>query len=187
MTKVFIGGSRRVTRLNAKIRERLDRIMEKEIPVVIGDANGADKAVQKHLQSRSYDRVEVFCMNGQCRNNVGGWVTRKVLADKDSKSGFDYYASKDELMASEASVGLMIWDGQSMGTLANIFRLLRQEKKVVVYNATSKTFSTLRNTADWNHLLSECEAPVKEKIRRYARHFNQSATTTDDKQVGLFK
>ena len=73
MTKVFIGGSRRVSRLNADVRRRIDRIIEQGFPVFVGDANGADKAVQKYLQSRGYEAVEVFCSGGQCRNNLGNW------------------------------------------------------------------------------------------------------------------
>ena len=57
MTKVFIGGSRRVSRFNAQIRERLDNIMEKGFPIVMGDANGADKAVQQYLHSKHYQNV----------------------------------------------------------------------------------------------------------------------------------
>ena len=41
MTRVFIGGSRHITRLEADVRRRLDRIVEKGLLVVIGDANAA--------------------------------------------------------------------------------------------------------------------------------------------------
>jgi len=80
MTKVFIGGSRGVTRLNSQVQHRLDEIVRKQLPVLIGDANGADKAVQQYLHSRGYDRVEVFCTEGHCRNNVGHWKVRVVPA-----------------------------------------------------------------------------------------------------------
>src|SRR2546426_9265880 len=133
MTKVFIGGSRHVNRLNDEIRERLDHILEKGLPIVIGDANGADKAVQTYLKSQCYNKVEVFCMEGNCRNNLGEWTTRLVCGK--GKRGFDYYATKDELMTEEATIGLMIWDGKSFGTVANVFRLLQKGKKVVLYNA----------------------------------------------------
>ena len=61
MMKVFIGGSRYVSRLSADVRRRLDNIVEKRLPVLVGDANGADKAVQRYLQSKHYDLVAVFC------------------------------------------------------------------------------------------------------------------------------
>ena len=51
-----IGGSRRITRLEAEVRRRLDRIVEKGLPVVIGDANGADRAVQRYLNDRRFEQ-----------------------------------------------------------------------------------------------------------------------------------
>jgi hypothetical protein len=165
MTKVFIGGSRRVSRLNADVMRRIDRIIEQGFPVFVGDANGADKAVQKYLQNRGYEAVEVFCSGGECRNNLGNWPVR-VVAAPQARRDFDYYAAKDERMAQEASIGLMIWDGKSAGTLANAARLLRQDKKVVVYATPAKRFLTLRTEADREHLLSGCGRDVREKVLR---------------------
>jgi hypothetical protein len=165
MTKVFIGGSRRVSQLNADVRRRIDRIIEQGFPVFVGDANGADKAVQKHLQSRGYEAVEVFCSGGECRNNLGNWPVRAVAVPQAWRD-FDYYAAKDERMAQEASIGLMIWDGKSAGTLANAARLLRQDKKVVVYATPAKRFLALKTEADWEHLVSSCGKDVREKVLR---------------------
>jgi hypothetical protein len=104
MTKVFIGGSRRVTRLNADVQRRIDKIIEQGFSILVGDANGADKAVQTYLRSRRYHKVDVFCTAGNCRNNVGDWPIRTAPAPAGSR-GFDYYAVKDDRMAEEASVG----------------------------------------------------------------------------------
>lgn len=163
MTKVFIGGSRRISRLGAEVKQRIDRIIEQGFPVLVGDANGVDKAVQKYLQGRRYEAVEVFCSGGECRNNLGKWPVRAV-ATGQARRDFNYYAAKDEKMAQEASVGLMIWDGNSAGTLANAARLLRQHKNVVVYAAPAKRFLTLKAEADWERLLSECGRDIREKV-----------------------
>ena len=165
MTKVFISGSRQVSRLNADVKRRIDRIIEQGFPVLIGDANGADKAVQQYLHSRRYETVEVFCSGGECRNNLGNWRVRAVAAGQTRKD-FDYHTAKDEQMAQEASVGLMIWDGKSAGTLANAARLVREHKKVVVYATPTNRFLTLKAEADWEHLLSTCGSSVREKILR---------------------
>jgi len=146
--KVFIGGSRRVSRLSAAIRTRLDKIIEKGLPVIIGDANGADKAVQQYLSSKYYDKVEVFCSGSTCRNNIGHWETRLIDADKHNR-GRQFYAAKDRAMASEATYGLMVWDGKSTGTLLNVLRLLRQAKKVVVYNVPERRFTELKSYNQW--------------------------------------
>jgi hypothetical protein len=52
-------------------------------------------------------------------------------------------------MAEEGSIGFMLWDGKSRGTLANVLRLIELGKKVVVYLAPAKQFTTLRNMSDW--------------------------------------
>jgi hypothetical protein len=175
MTKVFIGGSRRVTRLNADVQRRIDKIIQQGFPILVGDANGADKAVQTYLRSRRYDKVDVFCSAGECRNNVGDWPIRAVPAPAGS-SGFDFYAVKDDRMAEEASVGLMIWDSKSVGTLMNMARLLRRDKSVVVYIVPDKRFVTLSSRGDWERLVSESAQDIRHKALRSAFAIERSAT-----------
>src|SRR5271157_1444162 len=106
-TKVFVAGSRRLSRLNTDVKSRLDNIMEKGFTVVVGDANGADKAVQQYLAGRGYQQVVVFCMSGKCRNNVGHWPTREIGATPGAR-GFAYFSTKDRAMGEEADYGLML-------------------------------------------------------------------------------
>ena len=95
MTTVFLGGSRRIARLSAPIRHRLDRIIEKGFRVVVGDANGADKAIQRHLDARRYGNVQVFCTGGICRNNIGAWDVRSVESGSQAR-GFDFLLSQGQ-------------------------------------------------------------------------------------------
>lgn len=165
MSKVFIGGSRKVTQLSPEVQQRLDRIIKRGYPVLIGDANGADKAVQKYFQEHNYNKVEVFCMEGVCRNNIGGWPSRSITA-RSSKKDFSYYSSKDKIMADEASIGFMIWDGKSIGTLANVFRLISQSKKVVIYTVPLKKFSDLKNKADLDVFLSSSGNDLRKQVEK---------------------
>ena len=155
MTTVFIGGSRQLSRLNADIHQRLDRIIEKGLAIVVGDANGADRAVQRYLSDKAYRPVTVFCMSHDCRNNVGGWPTKDVSAPRGAR-GFAYYSTKDRAMADAASHGLMLWDGESKGTLSNTVTMVRQQKPVVVYFAPANAFETIRTSVDIARLLARC-------------------------------
>ena len=74
MQCVFVAGSRALSKLNAQVKERLDNIVKQNFTVLVGDANGADKAVQRYLAERSYQHVVVYCMD-LCRNNIGNWPT----------------------------------------------------------------------------------------------------------------
>jgi hypothetical protein len=167
VTKVFLGGSRQVTRLNDQVRERLKTIVQKNFPVIVGDANGADKAMQTFLFKEGYRNVEVFCSGHSCRNNVGNWKINLIECDSRARD-FSFYAAKDRIMASEATFGLMIWDGNSVGTLLNVWRLLEKQKKVVVYITPEQQFLELKNSEQWSHLIARCDTAVREKVKQKA-------------------
>ena len=155
MMKVFIGGSRAVSKLNAVIRDRLDDLIRRGCCILIGDANGADKAVQQYFAERHYPHVAVFCME-ECRNNVGAWPTRSIVPPNDRKD-FNYYAAKDAVMAQEAGCGVMFWDGKSKGTLQNMLKLIAAGKKTLVYFAPTKDFHVLTTDQDLQTLLARCD------------------------------
>jgi hypothetical protein len=80
MDSVFVAGSRALSKLDASVKERLDNIIAKQLTVLVGDANGADKAVQRYLAERNYEHVFVYCMD-VCRNNPGNWPARSHCAE----------------------------------------------------------------------------------------------------------
>jgi adenine-specific DNA-methyltransferase len=166
MKTVFVGGSRRISRLGSDLRGRLDQIVEKNLCVLLGDANGADKAVQSYLKERSYPHVIIFCTAGQCRNNLGHWRVESVAPPHKAKD-FQFFSAKDAAMAREADVGLMIWDGESSGTMVNAARLVGSGKPVVVYVAPQKTFRTVKSPAQLEKLLLGCPAEIRDRIDRY--------------------
>lgn len=182
MSKVFIGGSRRINRLSPAVRDRLDRIIDKGLSVLLGDANGADKAVQRYLQERGYRNVEIFCADGECRNNLGNWPLRPVRAATTRKD-LNYFAEKDRFMAREADYGFMIWDGKSLGTLLNVSRLSKQRKTVVVYTTSNKRFKEIRDEADFAELLSRCSDDLR---RRVLRQLDWEEEGSLVQQAGLF-
>lgn len=165
MTSVFIGGSRAISKLNDVIREQLNNLIAKHCAIFIGDANGTDKAVQKYFAQKRYPNLTVFCMADHCRNNVAGWPTRPITAPPRAK-GFEYYAAKDTAMAQEAKCGLMLWDGESRGTLNNVLSLLRHGKKVMVYLGPDKSFYKLSNEDDLEALLARCDQNTIQDLKR---------------------
>ncbi len=174
-TKVFVAGSRRLSRLNKDVKRRIDNIVDKGLAVMVGDANGVDKAVQRYLSSRHYSNVLVFCMEGGCRNNVGGWPTRKIAAPDPVRRDRAYYSTKDRAMAEEADYGLMLWDGKSRGTLRSIVDLVRQKKPVVVYIAPAGSFCTLRQSGELAELLSRVDPVALQGVDRELQSFAMAA------------
>lgn len=156
-TRVFVAGSRAVAQVPAPVRLRLENIIERGHVVLVGDANGADKAVQKFLNDREYRNVIVFCTGETCRNNIGRWPLRRIDSSGARKGTRGFYTAKDRAMTEEASVGLMLWDGESIGTLANVFRMLQQEKAVVVFRLDTNVFLDLKRLSDWSALAIPAE------------------------------
>jgi hypothetical protein len=133
VTRVFIGGSRHITRLEDDVRRRLDRIVEKGLPVVIGDA----------------------------------------------------YATKDRAMAAAATVGLMLWDGQSRGTLMNVLRLADRNKPVVVYVQPRKGFVDVRTRSDISALLAELDRETATRLQADAAAEGLGQGVADQSTLGF--
>ena len=175
MMKVFIGGSRKITKLSSEVHRKLDGLIAKNLPIVLGDAPGIDKSVQQYLHEKGYRDVEVFCSGTRCRNNVGAWPTREVAVDS-SRRDFSFYATKDLRMAEEASFGLMIWDGESAGTLMNVLRLIKQNKSVLIFEAPKNRFLELKSESEWKDLFSACSDDVKRRIEKLSSTDPKTAT-----------
>jgi len=165
MMNVFIGGSRSVTRLNKAVTRIMDRIVGQGQCILIGDANGTDRAVQAYLAAQEYQYVVVFCTRGVCRNNLGGWKTRSIdtLARDNT---FQFHAVKDLAMASEADRGFMIWDSRSKGTLSNIINLVKAHIPVDVYSTRTKASYEILDRSDLASLLDQCDPASRDKFEK---------------------
>ena len=163
--KVFIGGSRHLSRLSAEVKQRLDKIIDSGFTVLIGDANGADKAVQTHFATRQYPNLMVFCVAHHGRNNVGNWPMQDVTAPAGAR-GFALYSVKDAAMAKEATHGLMLWDGESKGTLNNVVSLVKLGKPVVVFFGPTKSFVNVRTRKDVVELLEKCDHTAAARLEK---------------------
>jgi hypothetical protein len=165
MTTVFISGSRKLSRLNQDVRERLKNVLSQGFEVVVGDANGADKAVQNFLMDEKYPRVTVFCAGNTCRNNVGNWKVSQIQVAPHIK-GRDFYTKKDKEMAEIADYGFVLWDGKSPGSYANIMELLKRKKKALVYFSPEKSFFTVSKLDDARLLMNMCDTASQNEIKR---------------------
>jgi hypothetical protein len=152
MKRVFLGGSRKVSRLDDRIRARLEDIVRRELQVLVGDANGADRAMQRQLADWGYQNVLVYFVGSRPRNNEGSWETRNIPTPAGAR-GFEFYSVKDRAMAESSECGLMLWDGESRGTLANVRALAEAGKPVAVYVAPDRRFVNVLSMADYTALL----------------------------------
>jgi hypothetical protein len=168
MTTVFVSGSRKISRLNKEIRDRLQNVVDQRFAVIIGDANGADKALQKYFSEIHYQNVIVFCSGNSCRNNLGNWNIKRVFVDPKLK-GREFYTQKDKEMAAEADYGFVLWDGKSPGSFNNIMELLKRNKKALIYFSPNKEFYSVSKLDDAQKLLGKCDqeslSDISKKIK----------------------
>jgi hypothetical protein len=165
VSKVFFGGSRSLSRLDPAVRARLRNLIAHGHSVLVGDANGIDKAIQSFFAAEDYRDVIVYCMEAQCRNNVGNWPIESVSSGGRAKD-FAYFAVKDARMGLEADYGFMIWDGASKGTLNNVLSLLEQGKAVLVYRSTTREFLQVKSIQELEPLLDTCSPDVVEYLNK---------------------
>lgn len=172
MTTVFIAGSISISRLHAKVQERIAKVVASNLDVVVGDADGADTAIQECLHGHRAGNVTVYCTGDTPRNNLGNWPVHRVRSS--AKAGTRaYFTAKDLEMARNSDYGLMIWDCKSTGTLSNVLELLRRKKKTIVFINKEKEFATVSDVAGVEHLLSfmspHARTKAEEKISLTSR------------------
>lgn len=160
MTTVFIAGSISIHRLHAKVQERIMNIVRQDFDVVVGDADGADTAIQHFLRETDYQRVTVFCSGNAPRNNVGQWPVRSANA-RQRPGSRAFFTAKDVAMAEAADSGLMIWDARSTSTLANVMELLSRQKYSWVFVDPATSFQAIKSVEAIETLVDCMAAPAR--------------------------
>jgi len=121
----MISGSRSIKDISAAY-PTIDRIIELNLSVILGDAVGVDKLVQEYLRRSNYLNVKIYFAlwsgNGKPRNTTG-YETVGVPGS---------YSDRDKIMCSVSEYGLALWDGVSRGTRNNI-NLKPNQTKIIYF------------------------------------------------------
>ena len=88
-------------------------------------------------------------------------------------------------MAAAATVGLMLWDGQSRGTLMNVLRLADRNKPVVVYVQPRKGFVDVRTRSDLSALLAELDRETARRLQADAAAEGLGQGVADQPTLGF--
>lgn len=131
MKKLFVSGSISITELSDKAKELLDGAIKEQAHFLIGDADGVDSLVQSYLKEQDYNDVTIYHTGEKLRNNLRDWEVVSV-PNPEGLEGREKYTLKDIAMSKDSDQALMIWDGQSKGTLRNIQDMKDQEKEYEV-------------------------------------------------------
>lgn len=127
--KLFISGSKSISALPDEVKSILDEHMAMGTEFLVGDCYGVDAAVQKHLESKGYSNVTIYCSGETPRNNfVTGAKVHSCAEAAKGLTGSAFHYVKDIQMANDCDQALMIWDGKSKGTKENIRRMTEMKK-----------------------------------------------------------
>jgi len=168
---VVLGGSRNLNQLPEEVALRLQAWIDQEVNFVVGDAPGIDTVFQNWLRRLGYSRVRVFTSAPEVRNNLGNWPVEHVDSGLKSR-GSAMHTAKDREMTRIADEGLMMWDGESPGTLANILDLAAQDKDAYLYVAPEgdlRRFESGLGLVEWARNYPEPFAEAQKRLRQFAK------------------
>ena len=183
MSKIFISGSMRIKRLDPKVKDRINNIIKSDFSILLGDAAGVDASIQELFNSKGYTKVTIFCSGDNARNNIGRWKVEKIHTDYQKNTRL-FFTAKDIQMANKCDYGFMVWDSKSTGTLSNVYELLSQGKKSLVFINKLRTFKKIGKVADFEDLVSVMSANAFEKADK---KIQLNKRIQDLKQLNLFK
>lgn len=153
MAKIFISGSMRIKNVHSLVLKRIDNIIFSNFHILIGDAIGVDASIQKILNEKNYRNVTVFYAGDSPRHNIGDWQVRGVES-KHKKNTRLYFTAKDLVMAKKCDYGLMVWDSKSTGTLSNVYEILTQNKRSLIFVNKFQKFYTVSDSSSFERLIS---------------------------------
>lgn len=133
MSSVFISGSIAIKSIPRSVEDSINRIIDQNIQINIGDADGIDSMVQNYCKRRNYSNVTVYSIYSPPRYKVPGFNKKYIVVDTDSKKERERQKEKDSAMTTESDFSLVIWDGKSKGSYQNILRAIENNIKAKVY------------------------------------------------------
>ena len=129
--KIYICGSKYINELDKETIKAIKKHVEKGNEILVGDdANGIDTLIQSVL--RDYDKVTVYSPFEEARVNLGNWPVVQAGRKERLSHMKTFYFAKDAKMASDADMGLVIWDGFSVDAFINMLNIVVQHKNAEI-------------------------------------------------------
>ena len=139
---VFIAGSISIKTLPDQIINSIDKMMEHNMFILIGDAKGIDEETAKYLYKRNYKNVKIYSVEE---------IGRSEISKKFPLQQVRIPAEKNEKMSEDCEFALMVWDGKSKGTYQNIKNLFKakKDKKTKIFYQNDFLKDTSENNIDY--------------------------------------
>lgn len=108
----------RAQELLPDMRERLDKAIENEMTIIVGEAHGSCRLFQDYLVSKNYKDV-ILGHARSIRYNAGNWKTIKYG---------DTLKEREKNMILDCDLAIIIWQDKS-GVIAENLELLKKLRK----------------------------------------------------------
>lgn len=139
MSSVFISGSIAIKKIPNSVEHSIDRIINQNIQILVGDADGVDTMVQNYCKKRNYYNVTVYSISNP-RYKVSEFKSKSITVITTSKRERKRQQEKDSAMTIDSDYSLAIWDGKSKGSYQNILRAINKNKKIRVFLSTESKY-----------------------------------------------
>ena len=134
VNSVFISGSIAIKKLPFQVQESIQTMIDKKMTILVGDAPGIDTLVQDLCNKQEYVDVIVYTITSSPRYKANkGFQEKSIFVGQEIKKERERQTYKDKAMSEDSIFSLVVWDGSSKGSYANILRALGSHKKVKVY------------------------------------------------------
>jgi len=131
---VFISGSIAIKTLPQEVKDSIHKIINNNMKILVGDANGIDSLVQDYCLSLNYFHVTVYSISSLPRYRASDKFGLKIVTvPTEIKGGRERQQEKDKAMTNDSQYSFIIWDGKSKGSYANVLRAFEQDKKIKLY------------------------------------------------------
>jgi len=131
---VFISGSIAIKKLPIEVIKSIKTIIQKGMTILVGDALGVDTLVQELCNKENYFNVIIYTITATPRYKANQQFKEKnIFVPQEIRAQRERQTYKDKAMNKESIFALVVWDGMSRGSYANIIRALRGNKQVKVY------------------------------------------------------
>ena len=131
---VFISGSIAIKKLPSQVEQSIQTMIDKHMTILVGDAPGIDTLVQDMCDRQQYLNVIVYTITSSPRYKANkDFQEKSIFVDQQIKKERERQTYKDKAMSQDSTFSLVIWDGASKGSYANILRALASQKKVKVF------------------------------------------------------
>jgi hypothetical protein len=139
--KVFISGSISIKKLPQEVKNSINKIIEQNLEILVGDANGIDTLVQNYCLSLNYYNVTIYSISILPRYKASdNFKIKYIEVPNIIKKQKERQQEKDKAMTQDSEFTFTIWDSKSQGSYENILRAFDNNKRIKIYLGDKNSF-----------------------------------------------